>query len=77
MIDEIAEMEANAFARALLMPGKLIRREIAALAPDGQLTDRNVVELAKRFKVEQMWVVLRLQEMGFIGFPPREVKRRR
>lgn len=59
------EMEANQFAAALLMPKKLIEREIKAL-DDIIISDHDLIlELSKKFKVSQIAMTYRLNNLGY------------
>jgi Zn-dependent peptidase ImmA (M78 family) len=59
------EIEANAFAAALLMPAKLVRDELRKLNLDlDDEDDLNI--LAKRFKVSPAAITFRLGNLGLI-----------
>lgn len=57
------EIEANAFAAALLMPRSLIRRHLEA---DSGITDVDVFRLATKFQVSEQAMTLRLVKLGYI-----------
>ena len=57
------EIEANAFAAALLMPRSLIRQHLAA---DSGITDVDVFRLATKFQVSEQAMTLRLVKLGYI-----------
>ena len=57
------DKEANRFATELLMPDKLVRKEIAL---SGQEIDEDLLEkLASRFEVSTIAMTYRLQNLGF------------
>jgi Zn-dependent peptidase ImmA (M78 family) len=59
------EMEANQFAAAILMPKKLIVTEIATLQ-ENSISDHDlIVELSKIFKVSQIAMTHRLNNLGY------------
>jgi hypothetical protein len=60
------EMEANAFAGALLMPAKLLRADLAGRYIDA-LDERAVRDLAGRYQVSQQALTIRLVRLGFLG----------
>ena len=55
------ESAANHFAACLLMPRDRVLDEVRKLAGTGPLTDMDVEELARRFKVSQVAMTYRLQ----------------
>ncbi len=57
------EIEANAFAAALLMPQSLVRQHLAA---DAGITDVDVFRLATRFQVSEQAMTLRLVKLKYI-----------
>jgi Zn-dependent peptidase ImmA (M78 family) len=57
------EVEANAFAAALLMPRALIRRHLDF---EGGITDVDVFRLATQFGVSEQAMTLRLVKLGYI-----------
>lgn len=62
-----AEMEANQFAAALLMPRQLIEKEINLLDDNGYMSDHDlIVALSKKFKVSQIAMTYRLNNLGFL-----------
>lgn len=56
------EIEANAFAAALLMPKKLVQKEL----PGDQNVEIKVDEMAKRFEVSDEAMTIRLIKLGHI-----------
>ena len=59
------EMEANQFAAAILMPKDLLKKEIEVL-DDGFISDHDmIVELSKKFKVSQIAMTYRLNNLGY------------
>lgn len=63
--DYKVEMEANQFAAALLMPQSLIEEEINNLNQNF-LSDHDLIdELAKKFKVSQIAMTYRLNNLGY------------
>jgi Zn-dependent peptidase ImmA (M78 family) len=64
-VDYKIEMEANQFAAAILMPGILIERELNLLNT-GDMSDHDlIVELATKFKVSQIAMTYRLNNLGY------------
>jgi Zn-dependent peptidase ImmA (M78 family) len=59
------EIEANQFAASLLMPPELVKQEVKALEVP-QLLDHHVAHLAKRFKVSEQAMTIRLTRMGLL-----------
>ncbi|MCR8667297.1 ImmA/IrrE family metallo-endopeptidase [Aestuariibaculum sp. M13] len=60
------EMQANQFAAALLMPKCLIQKEIELL-DNGIINDHDlIVALSKKFKVSQISMTYRLNNLGFL-----------
>lgn len=59
------EIAANQFAASLLMPEKLVKAEVSAFGAP-QLLDHHVAELAKRFKVSEHAMTIRLTRLGFL-----------
>lgn len=57
------EMEANAFAAAILMPKFLIDREVNKL---GYINEASVKKLADTFKVSQQAMTIRLTKLNFL-----------
>ena len=57
------EIEANAFAAALLMPRSLIRQHLAV---DSGITDVDVFRLATKFQVSEQAMTLRLVKLKYI-----------
>lgn len=57
------EIEANAFAAALLMPRTLIRRHLGI---EGGITDVDVFRLATQFEVSEQAMTLRLVKLNYI-----------
>jgi Zn-dependent peptidase ImmA (M78 family) len=59
------EMEANQFAAAILMPKVLVESERKKL-DDGFINDHDlIVELSKKFKVSQIAMTYRLNNLGY------------
>lgn len=54
------EIEANAFAAALLMPRRILMRDWLRLAPDDKEISDAIRTLAKRYRVSQKAMELRL-----------------
>lgn len=59
------EIEANQFAACLLMPSKILRARVAALA-GGPLLDYQVISLAKDFRVSEQSMTIRLTTLGLL-----------
>lgn len=57
------EIEANAFAAALLMPRKLIEEEL----PDDDSADIDVFKMAKIFGVSEHAMTIRLINLGYLA----------
>ena len=60
-----AEIEANQFAAALLMPSELLSRSIAELGHNPDVSDAIRV-LAQRFQVSQEAMTIRLSKLGYL-----------
>lgn len=59
------EMEANKFAAAILMPSALLKEKMKIL-DDGFINDHDlIIELAKLFKVSQIAMTFRLNNLGY------------
>lgn len=58
------EREANAFAAALLMPSKLIAKEIDK-APSASNVNNAIAYLADRFRVSEQAMMFRLMNLGY------------
>ncbi|MFK7000758.1 ImmA/IrrE family metallo-endopeptidase [Flavobacterium oreochromis] len=59
------EMEANQFAAAVLMPKQLVEKEIKELQ-ENSISDYDLIaELSKRFKVSQIAMTYRLNNLGY------------
>jgi Zn-dependent peptidase ImmA (M78 family) len=58
------EIEANQFAASLLMPIRLIRQQVAELG--APLLDSNVSQLAKKFKVSEQAMTIRLSALRLL-----------
>lgn len=59
--ESIKEREANAFAAALLMPKRLIEKEIVTLSDQDDIVDK----LAEKFNVSKMSMSFRLSNLGY------------
>lgn len=64
--DQLAEIQANRFAAALLMPEELIR---SALEDAAIISDIDIFRLAVRFEVSEQAMTLRLISLGLIESP--------
>lgn len=61
------EIEANAFAAALLMPRQQVTDELLSLMNSGGIEQRNLVkELARRFQVSDQAMSFRLMNLGLM-----------
>ncbi len=60
------EIEANAFAAALLMPGDRIREEVNDRRLD-LYDERTILRLAERFAVSQQAFTIRLMNLGLVA----------
>ncbi|MGW5480463.1 ImmA/IrrE family metallo-endopeptidase [Streptomyces sp. NPDC004008] len=62
------EIEANAFAAEMLMPGRMIRSQVASYAREGNITrDRLIVKLARDFDVSAEAMGYRLINLGILA----------
>ncbi len=61
-----AEIEANAFAAALLMPRQMLEEDLREQALDLE-DDDAVRRLAQRYRVSLQALILRLTNLGFLG----------
>jgi Zn-dependent peptidase ImmA (M78 family) len=59
------EREANAFAAALLMPEKLLRKEIENQKEE---KEKFISNLAKKFQVSEQAITIRLTNLGLIDY---------
>ncbi len=59
------EIEANQFAASLLMPAKLVRREVERIGPP-PLNEVMVEQLAEKFDVSVQAMTIRLNSLGHI-----------
>lgn len=59
------EIEANQFAAALLMPSRLVQREVSKLGPT-HLHDYHVSSLAETFQVSEQSMTIRLTSLGYL-----------
>jgi len=59
------EVEANQFAAELLMPEKLLMRDVAKL-PLGLDVEEAIAELARRYEVSEQAMTIRLSALGVI-----------
>jgi Zn-dependent peptidase ImmA (M78 family) len=57
------EIEANQFAAALLMPSWIVMDNIKAIGSD-DLNDEHVTDLARKFKVSEQAMTIRLSVLG-------------
>jgi Zn-dependent peptidase ImmA (M78 family) len=62
---DLKEIEANQFAACLLMPSKLLMRNIKALKAKS-LRDDHVERLARQFDVSEQAMTIRLSTLGFL-----------
>ena len=62
----VDEMEANLFAAELLMPVPFINTDLAKLAPSKLSAEKNIIQLAKKYKVSEQALTLRLTSLGYI-----------
>jgi len=65
------EIEANAFAAALLMPEALLKRDLAAMLAESEEemdceNDADIEELAQRYQVSVQAMSFRLTNLGFV-----------
>lgn len=64
--DDPQEMEANAFAGALLMPERMLRADLAGRYIDA-FDDSAVRDLARKYAVSAQALTIRLTRVGLIG----------
>jgi Zn-dependent peptidase ImmA (M78 family) len=64
--EDTEEVEANRFAAELLMPFDFLSADLNELAPNGELTERVMQQLAKRYKVSVSAMQNRLRSLGLI-----------
>lgn len=62
--EEKMEIEANGFAAALLMPTKLLQKDLEDT--HGTITDRDISNLANRYGVSEQAMSFRLANLGYI-----------
>lgn len=60
------EIEANSFAAALLMPKKLLQKEL--INNTQKISDIKIKSLAKKFEVSTQAMSIRLINLGFINY---------
>jgi Zn-dependent peptidase ImmA (M78 family) len=58
------EIEANAFAAALLMPHEFLIRDLIEVVP---LDDEKIRRLAKKYQVSEQAMTIRLVNLGFVS----------
>lgn len=58
------EIEANQFAASLLMPERMIQKELQKLPRP--LMDQHVQQLAEKFEVSEQAMTIRLASLGFV-----------
>jgi Zn-dependent peptidase ImmA (M78 family) len=61
------EIEANAFAAALLMPGDWITDDLRRRDIDALFGDLSLQRLARRYSVSQQALTIRLMNLGFLA----------
>ncbi len=62
------EVEANAFAAELLMPRELVEEDFNRLLENPLLGEEEIVKnLAKKYKVSEQAMAIRLSQLGYIG----------
>ena len=62
----VDEIEANLFAAELLMPVPFLNTDLAKLAPSKLSAEENIMRLAKKYKVSEQALTLRLTSLGYI-----------
>lgn len=62
---DIREMEANAFAAEVLIPSKLLEKDLARLTLDYE-DDEDIRRLAERYKVSPQAMTFRLTNLGLL-----------
>jgi Zn-dependent peptidase ImmA (M78 family) len=58
------EVEANAFAASILMPRDLVMSELEAMEDSDLLDDETIRSLARRFRVSDQAITIRLNTLG-------------
>lgn len=61
------EMEANAFAAALLMPGDWLKKDLHGRNIDALFGDLPLEKLARRYRVSQQALSIRLTNLGLLA----------
>jgi len=59
------ETEANLFARCILMPSSLVREELKNITKKHSI-EESVKQLAKKFKVSEVQMTLRLRDLKLL-----------
>jgi Zn-dependent peptidase ImmA (M78 family) len=62
---DLREIEANQFAAALLMPSSIVTENIKALGTE-ELNDEHVTNLARKFRVSEQAITIRLSVLGHL-----------
>lgn len=60
------EVEANAFAAALLMPGTWLKQDLAEKNIDALFGDRPLEQLARRYEVSTLALSIRMVNLGLL-----------
>lgn len=61
------DKEANLFAMALLMPEKFMRQDISSVRTEGTGMEELVDTLARKYKVSNEVMTLRLVQLGYFN----------
>jgi Zn-dependent peptidase ImmA (M78 family) len=64
------EIEANAFAAALLMPGDWIKQDLRGRNVDALFGDRSLEKWARKYRVSQQALSIRLMNLGLLAGIP-------
>jgi len=64
--ESLKEVEANAFAAAMLMPRKLLAEEIEKIKQPSK--EKFITTLAKKFDVSEQAITIRLTNLGLIDY---------
>lgn len=61
------EMEANFFAAELLMPEHFLAQDIKQLSSNDLVDEEGIARLARRYRVSQQAMTIRLTRLGFLS----------
>ena len=61
------EVEANTFAMELLMPRKMIEKDVSELGGIDYQYDKRIKQLANRYEVSEQSMIIRLSQLKLLG----------